>query len=291
MPIILSQRVDTGSDYNDVPFVVYHFPKRYRGQINIGDFFLYYQGNRLKREQRYYFGMGIIGKVELCEDGEHYNAYFLETCQFPHRVPIYNPAGGYYESLDYRSVRKSELPPWQSSIRPVSEVAFNAIVHAAGVEQPPEVYGIIEKAENPLQAIKILNDFYKDCSPQRKDRMVNIHIERGSRITNSLKSILGPFCQICGAEGFIKRGGDRYIEAHHLVQIALNVLNSLCSDNVILVCPTCHRELHYGRDVTVIDQGDMIFVKLGKDRERTIRKNTIEYLEGRIATDKDAYKK
>ena len=280
MPIILSQRVDTGSDYNDVPFVMYHFPKRYRKQINSGDLFLYYQGNRLNKEQRYYFGTGIIGRIELCDDGGHYNAWFLETHRFTRRVPIYNPAGGYYESLDYASVRKSEIPPWQNSIRPVSDNAFNVILAAAGAQRITEIYGVIEKTENPLQALSLLNDTYKGCSPQKRDRMVSIHIERGSRITNSLKKLLGPFCQICGAEGFIKRNGDQYIEAHHLVQIALSASSSLCSDNVILVCPNCHRELHYGWDVEVADRGDEILVRLGKGMERLIRKNTVEYLEG-----------
>ncbi|WP_054259861.1 hypothetical protein [Propionispora sp. 2/2-37] len=77
------------------------------------------------------------------------------------------------------------------------------------------------------------------------------------------------FSQICGAEGFVKHNGDRYIEAHHLVQI----------DNVILVCPNCHRELHYGRDVEVVDRGNEILVRLGNMRESLIRKNTINYLE------------
>ncbi|SHI78371.1 HNH endonuclease [Propionispora hippei] len=279
MPIILSQRVDTGSDYNDVPFVVYHFPKRYRRQINPGDLFLYYQGNRVKKEQRYYFGTGIIGRIELCEDGEHYNAWFLEAKQFTRRVPIYNPAGGYYESLDYTSIRKSETPPWQNSIRPVSESAFSAILAAAGLQRTDDRYGVIENAENPLQAIRLLNETYKECSPQKRDRMVSLHIERGTRITSSLKKLLGPFCQICGAEGFVKHNGDRYIEAHHLVQIALSASSSLCSDNVILVCPNCHRELHYGRDVEVADRGDEILISLGNVRERLIRKNTVEYLE------------
>ncbi|CUH95684.1 hypothetical protein P22_1761 [Propionispora sp. 2/2-37] len=167
MPIILSQRVDAGSDYNDVPFVVYHFPKRSRRQINPGDLFLYYQGNRLKKEQRYYFGTGIIGKIELCEDGDHYNAWFLEAKRFIRRVPIYNPAGGYYESLDYASVRKSETPSWQNSIRPVSESAFSAILAAAGMHRTVNICGVIEKTENPLHALGLMNETYKDCSPAK----------------------------------------------------------------------------------------------------------------------------
>jgi len=60
MKIILSQRIDIESEYQDVPFSSYHFPKRYRNQIHPGDQFIYYQGDRYKKEHRYYFGCGVI---------------------------------------------------------------------------------------------------------------------------------------------------------------------------------------------------------------------------------------
>jgi hypothetical protein len=62
MKIILSQRVDTISSYEDIPFSRYHFPKRYLNQIHQGDQFIYYQGNKGVKEQRYYFGCGVVGK-------------------------------------------------------------------------------------------------------------------------------------------------------------------------------------------------------------------------------------
>lgn len=37
MKIILSKRIDTESEYEDVPFSSYHFLKRYRNQIYLGD--------------------------------------------------------------------------------------------------------------------------------------------------------------------------------------------------------------------------------------------------------------
>lgn len=39
MNIILSQHIDTDSNYDDVPFQLYHYPKRYNKQIKPGDIF------------------------------------------------------------------------------------------------------------------------------------------------------------------------------------------------------------------------------------------------------------
>jgi hypothetical protein len=61
LPIVLSQRIDTKSSYDDIPFVQYHYPSRYSNQIHTGDLFIYYQGDRFKKENRYYFGTGVIG--------------------------------------------------------------------------------------------------------------------------------------------------------------------------------------------------------------------------------------
>lgn len=53
--------------------------------------------------------------------------------------------------------------------------------------------------------------------------------------------------------------------------------NALCSDNVILVCPNCHREIHYGKDYRVEENETTIYIKLGT-KEAVIRKNNLQYL-------------
>ena len=132
MYVILSQKVDTESSYSDKLFNVYHYPARYKNQLHEGDIFVYYQGNRCDKSQRYYFGVGIIEKISM-EDVENYYAT-LKDCQiFPVKVPIYLPDGGYAEQLGYQTVRKSLIPPWQTSVRPLAEEAFNYIIAQAGI--------------------------------------------------------------------------------------------------------------------------------------------------------------
>ncbi len=279
MPIVLSQRIDKHSDYDDVPFYIYHFPKRYRNQLNLGDVFIYYQGDRWKKENRYYFGVGIIGAINVSSDQENYYAHILEGTAFSNKVPIYNPTGGFYESIAYNSVRNREKPPWQSSVRPISDSAFEAIIKASGVDSSDIVNSsFIEKENDPIKVIELLNDKYKDFTPHKKETFIKNHIDRGESVTNSLKKILGPKCQICDVEGFEKYNGGRYIEAHHISQLAKAVPDSLCSENVILLCPNCHREIHYGKEVLISDKGEYIFLQLSGLKKNLIHKNTVNYL-------------
>lgn len=132
MIIILSQKIDTESVYTgDEVFRTYHYPGRYRNQIHTGDVFIYYQGNRYDKSQRYYFGTGRIGNIERRDDDNYY-AELLNVVRFEKKVPIYLPDGGYVEQLGYETVRKSINPPWQSSIRPLSEQAYSYILQHSG---------------------------------------------------------------------------------------------------------------------------------------------------------------
>ena len=134
MLIILSQRIDTDSDYSDEVFETYHYPSRYKNQIHEGNTFVYYQGNRYVKEQRYYFGVGTIGQITSFDE-ENYYASLINVRKFNNTVPIYLPDGKYVEQLGYETVRKSPTPPWQSSVRPLSQQAYDYIISAAGIQQ------------------------------------------------------------------------------------------------------------------------------------------------------------
>ncbi|EGQ8195940.1 HNH endonuclease [Vibrio parahaemolyticus] len=54
------------------------------------------------------------------------------------------------------------------------------------------------------------------------------------------------FCEKCKAKApFIKRSnGESYLEVHHIIPLSKGGLDSL--ENVISLCPNCHREIHFG---------------------------------------------
>lgn len=281
MKIILSQRIDIESDYDDIPFSTYHFPKRYKNQIRPGDQFIYYQGNRFKREHRYYFGCGVIGAVEPAASGDHFYAEILEGRKFPKVVPIYSTVGeGFLESIDFEQVRKKPVPSWQNSIRKVSDSAFSRILELADIQADfGKDSSLIESGADAISILRQLNARYADTSPKERCRMVQKYLDRGCAVTNALKSILGAKCQICGWAGFLRKNGiDYFIEAHHLVQVAQMEEGSLCTDNIILVCPNCHREIHHGKTFSMTSDSEYINIVLSCQKVR-IKRNTIRNLE------------
>lgn len=175
MIIILSQKIDTDSVYTgDEVFKTYHYPARYRNQIHVGDTFVYYQGNRYDKSQRYYFGTGKIGKIRQ-EDEENYYAELFNVVRFEKKVPIYLPDGGYVEQLGYETVRKSINPPWQSSIRSLSKAAYEYMLSKSGGKK------IIESCNADLK--KAIQSYYIE-----KDKNAVLQI---LRIANQLADLYG----------------------------------------------------------------------------------------------------
>ena len=132
MYIILSQRKDIEMSYSDSLFSVYHYPAKYKNQIHEGDVFIYYQGDRTNKEHRVYFGTGTVGKIHT-KDGISYYADLINCMSFEKEVSIYLEGDPkYIETFGYDTIRNSPNPPWQSSIRPLSNQAYNYIITHAG---------------------------------------------------------------------------------------------------------------------------------------------------------------
>lgn len=158
MYIILSQRKDIESQYMDKLFSVYHFPPKYRNQIHTGDMFIYYQGDRHSREHRYYYGTGRIGNVYNTSSDDYY-AELLDCHSFNTVVPIYKDSG-YIESIDYQTVRRRPIPPWQSSIRPLPENAAQYIISKAGGLKPEADSNLQIELEGKLK--NAMKQYYRD---------------------------------------------------------------------------------------------------------------------------------
>ena len=182
MLVILSQKIDTTSLYSDELFNSYHYPAKYRNQLHEGDVFIYYQGDRFDKSRRYYFGIGTVGEI-LTKDGENYYAQLLNCQRFEKKVPIYLPDGGYIEQLGYDTIRKSIIPPWQSSIRPLSQKAFEYILNAAGIQH---AQGKIEDLDSMREKLRSsIREYFVDKNDSAIYRIESIAAAIG-RATNVL---------------------------------------------------------------------------------------------------------
>ncbi len=100
---------------------------------------------------------------------------------------------------------------------------------------------------------------YEGSSPRTTTRLRK-SIERGT-VGEMVKEMFGYQCQICQSIGmktqtFRTKSGNDYVEAHHVVPVSLGQEGTLSPRNVIAVCASHHRELHYGAIASVHDLGN-----------------------------------
>lgn len=113
-----------------------------------------------------------------------------------------------------------------------------------------------------LHALDQLTAKYQDVSPAVR-HIISKHIERGA-VGRYVKRAAGYRCQICaslGREslGFPTPSGVPYVEAHHVMPVALMETGCLGPRNVIAICPNHHRQLHYGRVSVSVQEHEFIF--------------------------------
>jgi 5-methylcytosine-specific restriction endonuclease McrA len=69
---------------------------------------------------------------------------------------------------------------------------------------------------------------------------------RDIRVREAVLEFANGRCERCGQEGFLTASGERYLETHHVIGVAERGPDTV--DNVIAVCPNCHRQAHFAAD-------------------------------------------
>lgn len=122
----------------------------------------------------------------------------------------------------------------------------------------------VQKDPDPRGGSSVLDGWnqkislYEGASPRTTERLRK-SIERGS-VGEQVKKKAGHQCQICEAIGMVPRtfrtnAGRDYVEAHHVVPVSSGQAGTLSPANVISVCASHHRELHYGKIASASDLG------------------------------------
>jgi 5-methylcytosine-specific restriction endonuclease McrA len=91
------------------------------------------------------------------------------------------------------------------------------------------------------------NDAIDDVGSDRPARVAyhGMRYARDAAIRDAVIRRANGKCELCGKIGFLCRGGDRYLEAHHIIALANDGADKLT--NVIALCPDEHRQAHFGR--------------------------------------------
>ena len=99
--------------------------------------------------------------------------------------------------------------------------------------------------ENLKEELKKIEDEYKNKPPEERVKIGKI-LCRNPKIAYLIKERAKYNCEICGCFPFKQKNGNWYAEAHHILELSKSKID--LPSNMICVCPTCHRVIHYGTD-------------------------------------------
>ncbi len=72
-------------------------------------------------------------------------------------------------------------------------------------------------------------------------------------------------CEYCRELGFLLPDGSHYLEAHHIIALANQGSDTI--DNVIALCPSDHREAHYGAKAVAMENKMIEIIKRRNDSQ------------------------
>lgn len=136
---------------------------------------------------------------------------------------------------------------------------------------------------------ELQSTLYVDLKKATKNSSVEPQYSEGSHGKQVAKKVsvskaalekAGYKCEVCpDHKTFINKAGKPYMEGHHLIPCTasnaarfwnLYGVNIDCVENIVCLCPTCHRAIHYGdrlakRNIlkVIFSQKEAEFVKLG----------------------------
>lgn len=90
-----------------------------------------------------------------------------------------------------------------------------------------------------------------DAQPATRSRSGKIY-RRDPKVRAKILQIAAGRCECCCEFGFLTEAGDRYLETHHIVGVSEHGPDAM--NNIIAVCPTCHRKAHYSAERVQIER-------------------------------------
>jgi hypothetical protein len=134
--LAMNDETESGLDYEDVPYVSYEYPTRYRKRITAGKRFIYYRGRRRPgggRQPQVYLGTGIIGSVRESSTAGRLVCEILDGNPFLGTVPFKDSSGKYLEPGG--EVRGYYV----QGVREIPEAVYQRIVAGAELAIPPSL--------------------------------------------------------------------------------------------------------------------------------------------------------
>lgn len=195
----------------------------------------------------HYTGMGKIGD-QVLEGNQNGTLYYSNT----NGVEVH-----LFEVLEravytYRGVVKLVAEPYKSRqpdddgkmrnvwMFPVMPISENAQLVSHELTES-EISKLSDKELARYSAVKNVNK-----EPKTTETVVYY---RDPYLKQMVKRIAEGKCQFCSENApFIDKHGEPYLEAHHVIRLADGGSDTI--DNMVAICPNCHRKMHVLNDQT-----------------------------------------
>lgn len=120
-----------------------------------------------------------------------------------------------------------------------------------------------DRLEATLNGLQDLNDV--TFGSDNPDRALNkgFIIQRDNRVREAVLKRANGKCEYCGSPSFKTSRGENYLEAHHIISLAQKGKDRM--SNVIALCPSHHREAHFGKTAEKLEEK---FLKILKAIEK-----------------------
>jgi putative restriction endonuclease len=244
--------------YNDLPELMYHFPKTYLRQAKAveGDWIVYYEPRREdaspggRAGRQCYFATAHVTRIE--EDPtmkDHYYAFVDNYLEFSSPVP-FKIGSEYFESGLKKSDGSTNKGAFGRAVRNISDEEYRAIVEAG-----------LSKVD-----IKMVQEEEGACADFDVTRpIIQQIVERPFReaaFSRVVKEEYGLSCAMTGLSIKNTRGTFE-VEAAHIKPVRFNGPDSI--RNGIALCRTLHWMFDHGL-VSVADNNEIITKKIVPER-------------------------
>lgn len=148
---------------------------------------------------------------------------------------------------------KTKILPQMIMAHSVGAIEFLSYILNEKIPNPLFVYNsIIDNQKRMLEELKYISNEklsklakQYDSTPRKIEINTNVFL-RNPYIIEQAKRLAGGRCQDCGnpAPFINKNTNDPFLEVHHIVPLSEGGKDIL--ENVVALCPNCHRKRHYG---------------------------------------------
>lgn len=138
-----------------------------------------------------------------------------------------------------------------------------AIVAEKGYVEERLFLRLTRHSNGSLSVDDAINDLGTDEPEQRI--VTTTQFARDQAVRKAVLERANGTCEHCGALGFLKQNGKRYLETHHITELSHRGADR--PSNVIALCPNDHREAHFGKNKVELEQA--MIHKLNQFTKRT----------------------